>query len=128
MTMNTISPRSAVRRIVATLLMGTLASGLAAVASAAQEGDVLQEVVKFGDLNVSNAQGAATLYARIHRAAANVCRSFDNRDFESRRQIDACMHKAITEAVNKVDQPSLYAVYNAKNGTSKPVILASRTR
>jgi UrcA family protein len=126
MTMNTISP--AVRRIVATVLFGTLASGLAAVASAAEDMNVPEEVVKFGDLNFSNAQGAATLYGRIHRAAANVCRTFDNRDLASRAQLDACMHKAIKEAVNKVDQPSLYAVYNAKNGTSKPVILASRTR
>jgi UrcA family protein len=126
--MNTIGPRSAVHRILVTALLGTLASGLAAVASAAEDGDVLKEVVKFGDLNLSNTQGATTLYARIHHAAADVCRTFDNRDFESRVQLDACMHKAITDAVSKIDQPSLYAVYNAKNGTSKPVVLASRTR
>ena len=123
--MNTISPRTALRRIAATVLFGTLASGLAAVASATEDGVVLQEVVKYGDLNVSNPQGAATLYARIRAAAANVCRPFAS-DY-SRRQLDECMHKAITDAVIKVDQPELFAVYNAKNGTSKPVILAART-
>ena len=123
--MNTISPRTAIRGIAATVLFGTLAAGLTQVATAAEDGLVLQQVVKYGDLNVSNPQGAATLYARIRTAAANVCRPFAGA--YSPRQMNECMHKAITDAVIKVDRPELFAVYNAKNGTSKPVILASRT-
>ena len=121
--MNTLRPRTAVRRIVATVVFGTLAAGLTAVAGAAEDGFVLQQVVKYGDLNVSNPQGAATLYARIRTAAANVCRPLAG-DY-LRRQMNECTHKAITDAVIKVDQPALFAVYNAKNGT-KPVILATR--
>jgi UrcA family protein len=126
MTMNTISPRTAIRGIAATVLTATLGGGLAQVATAAEDGFVLQEVVKYGDLNVSSPQGAATLYARIRAAAANVCRPFAGS--YSPRQMNECTHKAITDAVIKVDQPELFAVYNAKNGTSKPVVLASRTR
>jgi UrcA family protein len=126
MTMNTLNPRTAIRGIAATVLTAALGGGLTQVASAAEDGFVLQQVVKYGDLNLSNPQGAATLYARIRAAAANVCRPFagDN----SLRSNSECMHKAITDAVIKVDQPELFAIYNAKNGTSKPVVLASRTR
>jgi UrcA family protein len=127
MTMNTMSPFSTLRRIAATVLCGSLASGVTVVANAAQEGDVMTQVVKYGDLDVSNAQGAAMLYSRIRAAAANVCRPYDSLDF-SPRLLHDCMHKAIKDAVVKVDQPALFAVYNAKNGTSRGVILASRTR
>jgi UrcA family protein len=127
MTMNTLSTRTAVRRIAATVLFGALGAGLTAVASAKEDGFALSQVVKYGDLNVSNAQGASTLYARIRAAAANVCRPLAGQDFPPRLH-DQCMHKAITDAVNKVDQPALTAVYNEKNGIAKPVVLASSTR
>jgi hypothetical protein len=38
--------------------------------------------------------------------------------------VDACMHKAITAAVIKVNQPALFAVYNANNTAPLPVIAA----
>jgi UrcA family protein len=128
MTMKTITPSAGLRRIVATVLFGTLASGLAVVSRAGDSGGALQELVKYADLDVSNSQGATTLYTRIRIAAADVCRPFDNRDFASQKRLKACIHQAIADAVNQVDQPALFTVYNAKNATSKPVILASRTR
>ena len=70
--MKTITPSTGLRRIVATVLFGTLASGLAVVSSADDSG-ALQERVKYGDLDVSNSQGATTLYTRIRIAAADVC-------------------------------------------------------
>ncbi len=126
--MNTITPSTGLRRIVATVLFGTLASGLVAGAKAADSGDALSETVKYGDLDLSNSQGATTLYTRIRIAAANVCSPFDHRSFASQRLLDACVHKAIADAVKKVDQPALFTVYNAKNAASKPVILASSSR
>jgi hypothetical protein len=37
----------------------------------------------------------------------------------------ACVHKAIADAVAKVDQPALFAVYNAHNGQPTPIVLAA---
>jgi UrcA family protein len=85
----------------------------------------LQVKVKFGDLNVASESGAATLYNRIRVAAESVCHPFDNRDFASKKLLAACMHKAISDAVSEVDQPALFTIYNAKTGTSKPILLAS---
>lgn len=123
--MNTTT--SSLRRIVATVLFGTLAAGWAAVSSAA-DSDAPHVLVKFADLNVSSPEGAAALYARIRMAAGEVCRSFDSHEFATQNNLNACIHKAIADAVNKVDQPALFSVYSAKNGTSKSIILASRTR
>jgi UrcA family protein len=123
--MHTITPSLGHHRIVASVLVGTLASGFAAGSSAADTGGTPQETVKFGDLDVSNSQGATTLYTRIRIAAANVCRIFDNRDVASQKRLDTCVHKAISDAVSAVDQPALFSVYNEKNPTSTRVILAS---
>jgi hypothetical protein len=38
---------------------------------------------------------------------------------------DICIHHAITDAVTNVNQAALLAVYNTKNSTSKPLILAT---
>ncbi len=76
-----------------------------------------QVVVHFGDLNLSNPQGAETLYRRIATAAVEVCDAFpmDSRALGSRTAIDACVKKALSDAVTKVGRPELFAVYNAKN-------------
>ena len=121
--MNTATKSAKFRRVLATALFAAFVSG-AAVCSAA-DGDPLQSTVKYGDLKVSSTQGANTLYGRIRSAAQGVCHSLDGRDMASKKLFAACVHDAIAKAVNKVDQPSLFAVYNAKSGASKPIVLAS---
>jgi hypothetical protein len=37
---------------------------------------------------------------------------------------EACMHKAIADAVSQVNQPALTAVYNDRDGGSLPMIAA----
>jgi len=39
--------------------------------------------------------------------------------------MDACVHKAIMDAVITVDQPALFAEYRAKNRSPLPVMLAA---
>lgn len=112
------------RRVLTIAIFAALSSGAATVASAA-EGDALQTKVKFDDLNVSSTQGASILYSRIHAAAEKVCRPLDESNLASKALHAKCMNAAIANAVGKVDQPSLFAVYNAKTGTSKPIVLAS---
>jgi UrcA family protein len=115
-------------RLITATFFGALALSCGAVSIAADNSDVPQAVVKYGDLNVSNRQGAATLYSRIAVAAHEVCKSFDvdtNRDLGSRARLNACVHKAIAGAVTKVGQPELFAIYKAKNPQPRAIVLAS---
>lgn len=112
-------------RFAAGALLIAAASSFAGICLAADTAP-LQTLVKYGDLNVSSAAGANALYARIHAAAEQVCRPFDNRDLAFKRLKEACIHDAIANAVIKVDQPALFSVYNAKSGNSKPIMLVAR--
>ena len=119
------SPRF--RCLIQTAIFSVLASGLATICTAADSSDVPQAVVKFGDLNLSNPQGAAKLYSRVAAAADKVCKPFDinSRNLESRARLDACVHKAIAGAVTAVGRPELFAIYNAKNHQPVPIIVAA---
>jgi UrcA family protein len=125
MTMNTITQSIKLQRMTATVLFSALALSFAAMCPAGDSTGAIQSTVKYADLNVSSPSGAAALYARIRVAADGVCRTLDGRDLASKTLFDRCVHKAITDAVTKVDQPALYSIYNAKNSTRKPIMLAS---
>lgn len=116
---------TSIRTLIATALVSALASSVAAV-SAADNSDVPQAVVKFGDLNISNPQDAAKLYSRIAAAAYALCRPFDidNRNLGAQARLKACVHKAIADAVTRVGQPELIAIYNAKNPRRKTISLS----
>ena len=111
-------------RVLAATIFAALTCSIATV-SLASDGDPLQVKVKYADLNVSSESGAATLYARIRTAADTVCRPFESSDLAQRRLLAACVSKAISNAVSQVDQPALSTIYNAKSGTTKPIMLAS---
>jgi UrcA family protein len=114
------------RRHAGVALVGLLALGIGAVASADNSGDVRKITVKFGDLNVSTPEGAAALYARIRSAAKTVCAPDDYAYFPFRTGVSECIQKAIADAVMKVNQPALVAVYNERNKTPLPSPLLSR--
>jgi UrcA family protein len=126
--MKTLIASAKLPRLVTTAIFGALALSCGAVSIAGHNDDVPQAVVKFGDLNLSNPQGAATLYNRIAFAAHEVCRSFDTdlRYLPSYAQLNACVHRAIADAVTKVRQPELIAVYNARNREPLPITVAAR--
>jgi UrcA family protein len=129
--MKTRMTTSNLPRRITTAIFVALAFTCGAVSIAADNSDVPQALVKFGDLNLSDPQGAITLYSRIAAAANTVCKPFDidSRNLGSRARLDACVHKAIANAVTKVNQPELFAAYNAKNHQRGPVIVAAvRTR
>lgn len=124
--MNTItSPRF--RGLIATAIFSALASSFAPVGAAADSTDAPTTIVKYGDLNVSTSQGMTALYERIRAAAETVCRPLDGRDLSSKMRKDGCINKAIADAVTKVDQPELFAAYNAKNATPLPANLLSQS-
>jgi UrcA family protein len=123
--MNTISSSSPLRNLIAAAIFSALASGATAVSAAADSTDAPRIVVKYGDLDVSNPQGAAVLYHRIRSAAESVCPDFERSDLGSKARTDACVHKAIADAVITVNQPALFAQYNAKNRVPLPIMLAA---
>ncbi|HEY0800271.1 MAG TPA: UrcA family protein [Steroidobacteraceae bacterium] len=113
--MNTLTAPTRLRGLVATAIFGALASSVSAVSAADAGTEPVSRTVKFADLNLSKPPGAAVLYARINAAAKNVCSFYW---FKSDADQDRCVHDAIASAVIKVNQPALFAVYNAKNKTS----------
>ena len=123
--MNT-SPK--ISRILAVTIFAALTSSIATVSFASDGPDALQVKVKYGDLNVSSTSGAATLYNRIRVAADGVCRPFhpsSNADLAGSKVFTACVQKAMSNAINEVNEPALFTIANAKNGTPKPILLAS---
>ena len=124
--MKTTTPSINLRCVIATAICGALAAGGAAVCTAADTTDGLRTIVKYGDLNISNPQGANSLYTRIRAAADEVCRPYNRRELTYRKPFSDCVHKAITDAVATVNEPVLFSVYRANNKTSQPTIVATR--
>jgi len=122
--MNTMITSRSFRSMLATAFLGAFACSLAAVCTAVEPTDPPQWTVKFADLNISNPKGAATLYARIERAAGEVCKSLEEPNFRSKAH-DNCVHKAIADAVATVDRPALFNVFNAHNAQPTPIVLAA---
>ena len=118
------------RGLIATVMASALAAGFATICAAAETTDVPQVVVKFGDLDLSAPQGANKLYSRLAAAAQEVCKSsaVDSRNLGARARVNACLHKAIADAVTKVGQPELFAIYDAKSRTQPRTALVSQNR
>jgi UrcA family protein len=108
-------------------IAGVIALSCSAVSSAAEWSDAPQAVVKFADLDISTQPGAAALYGRIAAAADKVCNSYavDMRDLGATSQVNACVHKAIADAVTKVGRPELSAIYSAKTHRPVPNMVAT---
>jgi UrcA family protein len=122
--MNTIisTPR---RTLVAGAILSALAFSFATVSRADEHTTPPQEIVKFGDLDVSTSQGAAALYGRIHSAAINVCWRMYDSGLAYWVEKDACLKKAIGDAVITINRPALSAVFASKYGTPQPVVLTA---
>src|SRR5215469_13680312 len=96
------------RRVLATAIIGTVSLGFSGASLAGGNSDVRQLTVKYGDLNVTNADGARQLYKRISTAAWKVCAPPDA-SISYMSETERCVHKAIADAVQAVNQPALYA-------------------
>jgi UrcA family protein len=60
--------------------------------------------VGYGDLDVSKLKGVKTLYLRIRNAAETLCESAAT---WGKKEADACVQKAVNDAVARVDAPLL---------------------
>jgi len=79
--------------------------------------------VGYGDLEVSNLKGAKTLYLRIRNAAETLCESAAT---WGKKEGDACVQKAVNDAVARVDAPLLtsYSQLRSKGDKAGLVQLA----
>ena len=121
--MNTSSPSTGLRGLIATAIFGALASSFSAV-SAADPSSAASVTVKYADLNIASPHGAAVLYTRIQAAAQAACAYFW---FKTDADEARCVHNTIANAVTKVNQPALSAIFDAKFKTSAPSTLVSQS-
>ena len=117
------STASSLRPLIATALLGLLGFSLGVVA-AADEG-AQSRTVKVADVDMSTPSGAHVLYRRIQAAAQVVCSTYF---FATDTDKARCVRDATADAVTRINQPALSAVYNANNKTSAPSRLVSQTR
>jgi UrcA family protein len=123
--MNAMTTASRFRSLIPIALFSILYSSLSALPVAAESFGLLTVTVKFGDLDISQPQGADVLYGRIRSAAEKVCSPFDDRNLARKMRLDACIHKSVADAVTAVNEPALLAVYSAKMGKTQPKPVAS---
>jgi UrcA family protein len=122
--MNTMITSKSLRVVFAAAVLGAVAAGIATPGIAGDYTEVRSITVQYGDLNLSNPLGAATLYGRIVGAAHEVC-DLDDDNLTARASERACVEKAVADAVTKVGHPELFAVYSAKTHRASPMTVAS---
>jgi len=62
------------------------------------------QMVELADLNLDRAEGAATAYARLHRAAKDVCKpSVDRYFYQAWAGYKSCVDATLTNAIEQVD-------------------------
>jgi UrcA family protein len=121
--MNTSFPSTGFRGLIVTGIFGALASSISAVSPADPSSASI--TVKYADLNLASPSGALVLYERIRAAAQSACNYFW---FKTDADEARCVQNTIANAVTKVNQPALSAVYNAKYKISAPSPLVSQSR
>ena len=94
----------------AVFISASLLAGVAVAADASFE--TRKEVVRYSDLDLTRAAGAATLYRRISAAARDVCEPVNSQ----RWAVNKCVDLALARAVADVDAPALTERYLARAG------------
>jgi UrcA family protein len=105
------------------LSLGGAAIGGNALALEAPGAATVAYPVGYSDLDVSTMRGAKTLYLRIRFAAETLCESTAT---WGKKEGEACVHKAVNDAVARVDAPLLSQYYQLRTKGDKagPVQLA----
>jgi UrcA family protein len=78
--------------------------------------DPAQVNVRFSDLDLTRAEGAAVLYHRLRQAAKTVCTPLEGRGLATAKSFKDCVQSGIEGAVMQVNRPMLTAYYRALTG------------
>jgi UrcA family protein len=113
------------RSKIAILAISTLAAIASMPVHAEPAVTVKSEVVRYGDLRLISAVGAAVLYARLRAAAERVCGGpLEGRPVGQATRIRNCIDDTLAKAVADVNQPVMTQYYESRlarnNGTSPP--------
>ena len=120
---NLIKTQSKIAKFV--LAAGFLSLGGAAVGGTALAGEPLStsttnssvtHPVGYGDLDISTAKGAKTLYLRIRHAAETLC---ENAATWGKKEGEACVNKSVNDAVARVNAPLLTQYTQLRNKGDK---------
>lgn len=123
--MNTMTMSPRLRGFIAAGIFSAVACSFAAAGTASDLTETHSKVVQYGDLNLANPQGAASLYTRIVAAAHEVCDFPGDRSLQSQMIAKNCVHNAVADTVTRLGRSQLIAIYNAKNREPLPITLAA---
>lgn len=112
--------------LAAALAAAGMTSWAACATAATPDGEVLKQVVKYGDLNLDSPEAITALYHRVGYAAGQVCAPLESREMARMSAWKRCIDGAISKAVNQINVPALTA-YAAARGHGSSPILAART-
>jgi len=86
-----------------------------------------RRAVHYSDLDLDRSADAGRLYARITRAAGQVCRhSVDHLSARAQAALSKCVKTAVADAVDRVGHPNLTAVHAARLGRAAATVAARR--
>ena len=92
----------------AAMCVGFLLAGSLGVAQAATPNDEAPSlVVRYGDLDLSTAAGARTLYRRLSTAAHQVCPFEDSKAPAQMAYNNTCRAEAVARALHDINSPQL---------------------
>lgn len=86
------------------------AGGMLQIAHA-DEADVFIKNVTYSDLNLESEQGARILLSRLRLASSEVCATLASSDLTLRAHWLACVDKAMSGAVAKINSTALTTLY-----------------
>lgn len=97
-----------------TLFFSLLASVASSFAMADTVVTVKSETVRYDDVRLISAVGAAVLYGRLRGAAERACSSLDGKTAQLSSRYRACVDDAVSKAVADVNEPLLTKYYESK--------------
>ena len=88
--------------------------GAPRVSAAEIEPSPPQEVVRIGDLNLTDSRGVAAAYNRLLWAADRVCAGTDSADYWVRESAVPCVIQAVSRAIDSIGSQKLSAYAQAQ--------------
>jgi UrcA family protein len=89
------------------VLVAVAAMSAAMLVGVVHAAELPARAVIYRDLNLNTEAGATVLYQRIHGAANQVCGNVEVRDLPGVRAHEACIEKAVSDAVAAVNNQRL---------------------
>jgi UrcA family protein len=110
------------RSTIRTLSFCVFALVASSLASADTVVNVKSETVRYDDLRLISAVGAAVLYGRLRGAAERACGALDGKTPQLASRYRACVDDAVSKAVADVNEPVLTKYFESKRSAPTPTV------